>query len=428
MTIALNGVIRCTSARVLMPAIGSWVVDLEVDAELVPPGPAVLTIGLSSLAGKIDDSATGAFGPTGHARLVGGLGWSKHVQPLHIHNDAGVLTTAVLQATAAEVLEVVVDQVPKVLGVDFVRSAGPASRVLAGLEWYVDTLGVTTVGPRLPVPAGPGIEILNWNPEEKLAELYSTELVLPGTVLTDARFGVATVRDVEQSFTAEGGCRAKAWCTVGAAGAVAALVGPAGFAGPKLVRMLAGLAKEAVGLPYLRRHEYRVVLVGVDGRLVLQAVDLLGETPIFITLAEVWSGVAGASQKPVPGSVVVVEFIGGDPSRPIVVAFDPGNPPAVETKIDAVRIALGTLAVDPVAKAPATQAQIAALTTAVVAIGAYIATLTTLAATPPTSTTFTLFGAGMAAPGAAVATVLGSLAASIQALVAAATSPKTFTD
>lgn len=421
MTIELNGVIPCTSAHLFMPAIGCWVADLEVDFDVVPPGPSVLTIGLSTLAGKIDPRGTGSVGPTGHARLVGGLGWSQRVQALHIHNDAGVLLSAVLQATAAEVLEVVVAPIPKVLGVDFVRSAGPASRVLSGFEWHVDPSGVTMVGPRAPIPAGPNIEILNWDPEQKIADLACTELVLPGTVLTDPRFGVAVVCDVEQTFTAESGARAKAWCQLAdeaAAAAADALVKPVGLGGLKLVRMIAGLAKEAVGLPYLRRHEYRVVLVGPDGRLVLQAVDLFGDMPLFLPLVEVWPGIAGASCKPLPGSIVTVVFTAGDPSMPKVVDFDPSNPPALETKLDAVRIALGTLALEPVAKAPSTVAAAAALQAQFAALGVWLA-----------ANTATSFSAvGMLATSPALIAAIGGGTAAVTAAALLIPSPKTFTD
>lgn len=416
MTIALNGVIPCTTAHVTMPAIGAWVVDLEVDLELVPPGPAVLTIGLGSLQGRIDDAATGSNGPTGRARLVGGLGWSKNVPAVHIHNDAGVLTSAVLAVTAAEVLEVVIDAVPKLVGVDFVRCEGPASRVLAGLDWYVNEAGVTIVGPRIPTPATPDVEILNWDPQEKLAELYSTSLVIPGTVLTDARFGIATVRDVEQTFTAEGGARAKAWCVVGAPDLLPGAERSVG--GLKLVRMLSALAREAVGLPFLRRHPYRVVSVNVDGRLVLASTALLPQTPRLLTLVPVWSGVAGASQKPVPGTVVTVAFIGGVPSQPVVVGFDPIAPPPLELKFDAVRIALGLLAVDPVAKAPGTLTALGAIQAELVALGVWLSA--------NLATSFSAGGLVATTP-----TLVSAIAAGTTAVTAASAlvpSPKSFTD
>lgn len=79
----------------------------------------------------IDPSASGSFAKSAKVRVLGGGGgWGKTVLPLPFANPAGVLSTAVYSATAAEVLEVVVDVVPNLLGsTTYLRSAGPASSV-----------------------------------------------------------------------------------------------------------------------------------------------------------------------------------------------------------------------------------------------------------------------------------------------------------
>lgn len=434
--ILLNA-LRGLGLRITTPKAGAWFADVDVDLELpvLPVGPAVLTVGTTILKGTIDERHSSRFGSKAKIRLVGGGGgWDKPVPPLHIHNDAGVLSTAIYAITAASVGEppVVEFGPPKLFGVDYVRLQGAASSVFAGVEWWVDILGITHTGPRIPLPAPPAplIDIVEWDPTSKVAVIATDILIQPGMTLLDpVRFGTATVVDVEQTF-GEDGARAIAWCsTPSVAGAVsAALASPPASAGTQLVRALGALARQSAGVALLKTYAYRVVVQAPDGRVNLQLKSVVGEAPPFLTLIDIWAGLPGMTCKLTPSSIVTVAFIEGDPGRPTIVAFDPKNPPAIELKLDALRIALGTLAAFPVSKAPATQAQIAAITAAIGAIAAWIAAVTALAATPPTSTTFTLFGAAMAAPGATVAAALGGLAAAITALVAPATSTKTFTD
>jgi hypothetical protein len=424
--------LQVVSAIVNMPANGVWTADLDVDLDvsmIVPSGKCVLTIGTTPMIGTIDPRSTGRFGAKAHVQVSGGGGgWDKPVLGLHLHNDVGVLSSAILAVTAAEVGEAVVDTIPKRLGVDYVRTAGPASRVLSGFDWHVDTSGVTVTGPRLPIPFNPlTVDILSWDAETRCATLASDELVLPGTVLVDIRFGTAIVRDVEQTFSAEGS-KVSAWCDTSTLSLPVPGVQKE-TPGNRIARAIGMMAREAAGVQYLKRWHYRVVLQNpANKRVTLQLVDILGGAPLALAEIDIWPGVCGSSHVLVPGTEVLVAFIEGDPAQPIVVGFAKLAPPPLETKLEAVRIALGSVAVDPVAKAPGTQAQIAALTTAVGALAAYVAALTALAATPPTSTTFTLFGAAMAAPGAAVATALGGLAAAVAAQVPLATSTKTFTD
>lgn len=336
------------NAVVHMPKTGAWYADVDVDLDVVPVvpvGPAVLTIGVGGvLRGTVDDRASGRFGAKAHVRLVaGGGGWDTPVPALHLHNDAGVFSTAVYSVTGASVGEVVVELgPPKLFGVDYARMRGPASQVFTGVDWYVDVLGITYVGPRVPLPAPPTIDILTWDPTTKVAEIASDILIVPGMTLTDpVRFGVATVDAVEHTFGEEG-ARAIAWCsTPSLGGAAAVAASPPASAGSKVVQALAALARHSAGVSTLKQYPYRVVVQGPDGRLNLQSTKLLGEAPPFLQLIDVWAGLPGLKVKLTPSSVVLVAFIDGDPGRPIVVGFDPKAPPAIEIKLDAIRIAVG---------------------------------------------------------------------------------------
>lgn len=362
--------LNVVSARILVPGTGTWIADLDIDLDpsgIVPTGKAALTIGTSILLGTVDERSTGKFGQKAHVQLVGGgNGWDKIVPALHLHSDVGVMSTAIYSVTGASVGEVVVDAIPKRLGVDYVRTTGPASRVLAGVEWYVNNAGVTIIGPRIPQPFNPlSVDILEWDPNTKRAVLASEELIQPGTILVDLRFGTATVRDVEQTFSAEG-VRCTAWCEV-ATLALPKLPGEQAEApGHKLARALGALAREATSSVYLRPYKYRVVLQGADKRLTLQAADLAQSQPVPAILQQVsmWPGIPGASALVTPGTEVIVMFLDGDPAKPVVSGFANQVPP-VELSFDAVRIAHGLGTMPVVVGSPAFIAWVAAITTAV---------------------------------------------------------------
>jgi hypothetical protein len=350
----LLNALTVVTARIAMPGTGVWVADLDVDLDItgiVPTGKAALTVGTTVLLGTIDPRASGKFGSKAHVQLVGGGGgWDKPVLPLHLHNDFGVLSTAVFSVTAAEVGEVVVDIIPKAFGVDYARTAGPASRVLAGVDWHVEPSGITVVGPRPPIPFNPlDVEILSWDPSGRTATLATSEIVLPGTILVDLRFGTATIKDVEQTFSADG-ARTTAWCETGDLPAIPGAPSKE-VAGNRLARAIGALAKEASGATYLRRYLYRVVIQGADDRVTLQAVDLTTQAPIILQQIDVWPGVVGATAKFTPGTQVHVVFVDGDPSKPVVVGFDAAAPPPVEVSLQALKINLG-LGTKPVATAP----------------------------------------------------------------------------
>lgn len=341
MTLALNG-IQATSMRLTTPHQGVWHADLMLDPALapIPPvGPAIIKVGLSgALSGFVDDRASGRFGEKLRVIVKGGRGgWDKIVQARHWHNDAGVLSSVVLQSTAVEVGELLVQAIPRRLGVDFGRSKGPASRVLAGLDWYVDHSGTTIVGPRPHLPSPIDAELLSWDPRDQCATLKTGDLILPGMVLVNSTFGNATIRDVEQDFSSNGESTARAWCSTQAAS--------------RLGEAMRSLIREEAGVAFLRRYIYRVIDQGVDGRLVLQATKPFGPVPDMLAIP-VNAGLPGMFSKVQPGSKVLVEFLEGDPSKPVVTGFDDALP--ITLRFDAgIGVQVGSeTAAKPVACAP----------------------------------------------------------------------------
>jgi hypothetical protein len=342
--------LQVTSATMSIPGKGVWSVDLDAELDptgIVPTGPAVFTVGTKIFRGTIDEPRSGKFGEQAKLRLVGGgNGWGQTVPGIHVHNDVGVLSTAVYNAAAVLVGEVVVDVVPKPLGTDYVRLEGPASQVLAGVDWYVNELGITTVGPRIPLPFNPLTDdILEWDPNTRCATVAADSPVMPGTILLDLRFGTAIVRDVEQTFDSNGS-RAKCWCDL----KVPLPTDKPTTPGSRLVQALGSLAKQASGAAYLKRYTYRVALQAPDGRLTLaiDPLDILSGAPPFLMSVDILTGIAGATLKVTPGTQVTVAFIGGDPTKPVVDGFAPKQPAPLELSLVAARIALGPVAVTPV--------------------------------------------------------------------------------
>lgn len=317
-TLMLNG-LTVVSVRLFQPWQGGpWTAEVDFDLEAVPVmpiGPVTLKIGTSVFVGTIDPDASGKFGEKGRARVIaGGGGWHRPVASRQFHNDAGVLSPAVIMATAAEVGEAAVVAIPKFLGVDYERVAGPASRVLAGLDWYVTPAGVTTVAPRVPAPGNPlEIDVLSWDAHAHIAEIATDEVLSPGTILVDPRFGTLIVRDVEQTFDA-GGARATA------------RIAEKTPAGGKLAGMLASAVRELGGLANLKTYRYRVVAQNpADGRLTLQAISRQAGAPDSLALPA-WYGVPGLKAELItPGSEAAVVFLDGDPAQPAVVAFKGGD-------------------------------------------------------------------------------------------------------
>ena len=362
MTMSLNG-IRASSVRLLTPWTGAWVADVDLDLGErldLASGPAVLTIGTTQLAGTIDPAQSGRFGPRARARVVAGAGgWEKTVAAKHYHNDGGVLSAAVLATTAAEVGERIVETAPGRFGIDFVRPAGPAAKVLSGLAWFVDATGTTIVGPRVPAPA-PTLRVLEWDARTRVATIGGgdeLELVTPGMLLSDPRFGTAKIRDVEQTW-GDTGARATAWT-------VATDKTPGTEGGGELVAVISAVAREAVNAAYPSAVRYRVLGQLPDGRFTLQVVKKGKGVPDLksISLAP---AIPGMSVKVPPGTIVHVAFIEGDRSLPVVVRFEKGPKP-LEVQIDGIHVHVGTglsPRVGPVALAPAAISAFGAIVTA----------------------------------------------------------------
>lgn len=382
------------SVRIINPAVGPWIVLADLDLKSsspLPKGPAIVKIAKETLRGTVDETGTGRFGEKARVRIVAGAdGWSKDAPRQDFINDAGVKSNVVITATAGSVGESAVDEAPVDLGTNhYVRTEARASRVLDGRIWYVDALGVThIVKARTSRKPSKDVEILSYDPDQRIARLSADSIVWPGTILTDPRFDETIIRDVEQTFD-ENGARVVAYC--------------ASTEGTRLVTALTTMVEEFGRLATLRVYQYRIVQQNVDGRLYLQAVRKAAGVPDLLPVT-IFPGMAGDSADHTPGTLCLVTFLEGDYTRPIVFAFD-GSNPLTRSVFATVMVKLGGPGGQPVALAPAVLVGFAAVATWVAALQVQFGI------NDPAT-----YGANMSGPTSVLAASIAALVATVPAL------------
>jgi len=102
------------------------------------------------------------------------------------------------------------------------------------------------------------------------------------------------------------------------------------------------------------RWEYRVVGAVPGPPVLISGTPVDGSCPFGpLTNITLWPGPAGGYAVPAPGSLVLIEFHGGDPRKPAVCGLDPSQYPT--------SIKLGGPATQPIAIGPITDANVAAI-------------------------------------------------------------------
>lgn len=297
--------------------IGSWGLpwaDVELATELELADGEIVSLVVGEVPMSMAVVSGGAYQGKSAYRLVGGRGrWGRTVDAKSYGNDNGMAVSKVLADLAAAVGETVADLPTTTLGPHYARANVPAYLTLGlvvGQSWYVDLAGVTRFGAR-PVTTYAGTAArTRVDPLAQVVELAvegSAAGLLPGVTVDG--YGPAT--DVEFELGPDR-MTARIW------------------AGPALTsRRLAAYSKiiapHIARMRYLGPTEFRVV-TQVGDRLNLQVVR---KSTGFGDLAAVHMrpGIAGWKGDVLPGSLVLVWFVDGDPSRPVVVAHDaPGSP------------------------------------------------------------------------------------------------------
>lgn len=310
---------RLTALRVSVANVGPWVAELDFEAAPDVSGQVEIRAGSLVLRGTVRASLAGEYVEQRRCVVVaGGGGWSKQIGRKQYHNDAKLKARLIVDDLAREVGEVIGDFAPSSerIGVDYVRSAGVASRVLehviGPVAWSVGYDGRTSVGVRQPVPLGAGsqLDVLGYDPRNRVLTFSVVDpgVVQIGSVIAQAPLTEAlTVREFELSVTADS-TRVVAW------------VGGTPTERGRLAGLIEAIARRATDTPIFGKFRYRVVAQRDDGRLELQAVRRDIGLPDLKPI-RVWPGVAGAAAQVTPGTEVLVEFIEGDAQQPIVTHF-----------------------------------------------------------------------------------------------------------
>lgn len=332
----LDGV-PLVSLTLTVPDRGNWRASCELlESDATPTGSVVLTFGGLRLSGTVDESASGQFADRVIVGLVGGAGgWSKPLPVRGYHNDAGVKGRNVAQDAARESGETLGDfEGIDRLGVDYARPAAVATVALddaaGAVGWYVDYDGVTHIAPRPAPPAvnAGDVTLLDFEPETgrmRLA-LVDPAAVAIGSVIADERLPEPQViASLEYRLTADD----------------ITCVATAVDASPGVAGLLRAIVRKLTSGKLHGLYRYRVVSVGDDGRLQLQAISAADGLPDLMMVDE-WTA-AGYHADPELGSECLVQFVAGDRSQPVITSFPgkarPGHKP------DVVELSGGTVTV-----------------------------------------------------------------------------------
>jgi len=314
---------RVIKLRLQTPNRGPWVADADFDESPVLSTQVTLRVGELALRGAVLPNVD--FVGSRKVRIVAGAGrWSQTVTPKAYHNDAGVKRRLVAEDVAREVGESIGGFLPTsercgpAGAVDYVRPKTTASNVLEDLlrddagtvPWWVDAAGVTQAGPRAVVSAG-HFELLAFDSRTNLLVLAVEDVsAIPiGATITDSRLASQlVVRQTELVVEAEE-LRVYAWCSTDES------------TDGRFARVIRGMVEHVIGARIWGVWRYRVTTMAGDGRVNLQILRRQSSLPDVLPATQM-PGVAGAWSDLTPGSIVLVQFVEGDPSQPLIVGFE----------------------------------------------------------------------------------------------------------
>jgi hypothetical protein len=317
----------CTSVKLTVTNVGPWYAELDLEDASELGATVILQLGPSLvLLGTVVAPQSGTHLAQRKCRIVAGAGgWGRTPRPKSYHNDALVRVRLVAEDIAREVGEVLGTFIPAAerVGRDYVRDANrPASAVLedviGGVAWWVDYSGITHVGPR---PASAlrvsAYDVLAYDPRARVLTFAVDDpgVVQIGAVLsTPPLEGPQTIREYEVHVTEEG-MRVVAWC------------GGSEREPGRIAGLMRAIARRSTDDALYGKYRYRVIKMRADGRVELQAVRKAAGMPDVQPLSQ-WPGVAGAHAELAPGTEVLVEFIEGDRSQPIITGYTGKGGPA----------------------------------------------------------------------------------------------------
>lgn len=328
----------CARLVIHVPAVGAWFADVDLYDPASLSGQVTIDVGGTRFVGTIELDHSGEWQTATQVRVIaGGGGWGRLLPARAYHSDSppgpggeiivddeigpgdgptnlpGVYASTIATDAAREAGETLGDFAPRSerVGIDYVRPAGPASRALedsaGGITWWVDYDGITHVGPRTETqPYADAYSVLSYDPRSRTAVLALDDLsiVQPGAVLDSSRLEEPlVVREVE--------------IEIGDVARVT-VIGGASVSGRLLSAFRAVVQRETDHQLY-GVHRYRVLRMSGD-RVEIQAVDRWRGLPDLSPIS-LFPGVPGVHAELVDGQELLVSFISGDRTQPVVTHF-----------------------------------------------------------------------------------------------------------
>lgn len=313
----LNGA-PCRQVDLTAPWVGVWVATVVLEDDKVPSGAVTLQLGSSTFRGTVDPGRSGSFAGGGTVVIRGGAGaWSKLVAARKYHNDGQLQRRSLAVDAAREVGETLTvgaeAELNEPLGVDFARESAPASRILEQLypraTWWVGADGVTRLGRRATRDVTNAVQILNYDPRIRYARLALEDDVVAnvmpgGSILDTVRAGSEpfVIRELDLVVRAES-IRAFGWGSTSRTGPIAG--------GLHALEREADPTRTFLGL-----YRYRVYRMAGD-RIELQIVKPRTGLPDVLPIP-MGPSLAGTSAELQQGALVLVQFVEGDPSLPVM--------------------------------------------------------------------------------------------------------------
>jgi hypothetical protein len=298
--------LRCA---LTVPRWGIWHADAVVaSGEALPVGARVeLELGGVVHSGTVRTG--GVFREEGRYHIVGGAdGWAKTVLDRSYHSALGVRRENVVADAAREVGESIGEGWGGArLGQHYARPRGPASAVLEAVApeaWHVGEDGVTRPGARQERAFEGDYVLADKHLDRRLLVLQAERLegLVPGAQLEG---GVAA--SIRHELT-EDTLRSLVWLE-------------RDRAADRLLGALRGLVRWLTAeTAFHAVYEYRVVSAS-GGTVDLRPARGSTGMPALASVPA-WAGIAGASSRVAPGSSCYVAFVDGNPTRPIVVAYE----------------------------------------------------------------------------------------------------------
>lgn len=295
---------------------GPWFAEVQLEqlAPKLAAGPAKLVINGVALECTVDQPGT--YGQAKSCRVIaGGGGWGKVVSAHGYGNDARVKARLVADDAARAAGESIGTFEPAAerLEVSYARTVGAASVALedaaGGALWWVGYDGKTNVAKDRPTTkAAPDTyEVLAFNPRTQVVELGVTGLTVGvGSIISERLDAPATIR----SFTLR--LSSKRLTMTAVCGELRTT--------NQLVLLVRRIVERVMNGWLFGAYRYRVVSMGGDGRVNLQAVAKGAGVPDLLRI-EQWPGVAGAHATLQNGAIVVVQFLEGRRDLPVITNY-----------------------------------------------------------------------------------------------------------